>query len=210
MNRLERTGQDMRLRQEQCEQRPWLHLYLAITTCGNYPCFGGGLSGISDMALRLRWQRTSVDHTIMSMAGHFYLWRGLIHGHLLQQCINKARPRLFAGPLERQSPPHLMLHIWSPPNTGGGWHDHQLVTSTAKSDGWWMKGLRHKEIIKCQEKLLRFPSGEIGEMGWDPRPGFRGKSWVWFSTDRAQVEDVSRAAAASGIRMQTWKSSVLW
>lgn len=100
----------------------------------------------------------------MSMAGHFRLWSGLIHGHLLQQCINKARPRLFAGPLERESPPHLMLHIWSPPNTGGGWHDHQLVTSTAKSDGWWMKGLRHKEIIKCQEKLLRFPSGNLSSL----------------------------------------------
>lgn len=81
------------------------------------------------------------------------------------------------------------LHIWCSISGAlqtleGGWHDlHQLVTSTAMSDSWCIKGLRHKEIIKCQEKLLRFPSGETGEMGWDQRPGFRGKSWAWFSAD---------------------------
>ena len=170
MNRLERTGQEMHLRQEQREQRPWLRLYLAITICVNYPCFGGGLSGIPDMALRLRWQRTSVDHTIMSMAGHFYLWRGLIRGHLLQQCIDKVRPRLFAGPLERESPPHLMLHIWSPPNTG------RRVACPSVSDinskEWWLvdervKTQRDNKVLRKTPKVSKW---------WNWRDGMRSKA----------------------------------
>ena len=82
MNRLERTGQEMCLRQEQHEQRPWVRLYLAITAAaaellqscptlcdpinGSPP--GSPILGILQ-ARTLEWVAISFSN------GHHYLWQ---------------------------------------------------------------------------------------------------------------------------------------